>query len=916
MNYRLDNTIKKFLAVIFSVVFIFSFQTVYIRNTADAYDIYTVNISQKEISSKGLNTALQTVLNEARKKATDSYHYKVIVPSGKYTVNKSIRLYSNTELCLDGVTLVRDSNAGVNIIRTGDVDSANTGTTGYAYRNITVTGGTLDGSYTGNTIIKIAHAQNILIDSIAMKNVSNGHIMEVAGTDGITVRNCRFSNQTKSSSVGYEALQLDILTEYHFPSYRAEDLPIRNVLIEDCGFYDCPRGIGSHTSIHNNPLNGIVIRNNDFNRMGSAAIQSLNWINCEIYGNTIANTPRGIAMYSVIDSGRGTYSRNYIASQGKTSVHDEYFSNGYGNITIRDNVISPCGNIWDIFAYYENCGIYVGGENVDYTYNRSDGSGNIPHGEHYLDNVAVVNNTIDIGGYGIQVTGTNTDNTFVENNTITCRKSTVSSLEHHGIYLTNHAYLYSVSNNTIKNAETDGIHLEEDSFVTTIQGNHITNSTNFGIDLYNASCGEIWKNTIDKTGANGIEIAYHSIVKNKIMENTISNVKRSGINVSESSKVPEISNNAISSYKKKMVNVSEKAKIKLKNNYNPYVAQSVKITPSDTQLEIGKDTTLEKSVFPTTAKNKMTWNTNNKDIITVDQNGTVHAVGTGTAVVTLTTSNNKTATCKISVRKPPEKIELNKTMLVLGVDERYQLKSILEEDVIEKKITYTSDDETVAKVDENGKITAVGEGEAYITASTYNNKTATCYVSVKSAPTEIFLNAQTLTLGVGETFQLDYTLPDEQTSSWIGYAITPNITVDKNGMITATSVGEATATVNTYNGKSATCHITVEKAPQSVITDKKYIILPLGKETRLLSYTPDYDGNAKVTYTSANENIATIDENGNIFGNTAGIVKVTVQTYNGKFADCIVHIKELPSDITMLTEEKFDNPLLISNQQL
>ena len=913
MNYRSDSTIKKVLAIAFSVVFIFSFQAVYVRNTADAYDIYTVNISKTEISSKGLNTALQTVLNEAKKEATDTCHYKVVVPSGKYTVNKSIRLYSNTELCLEGVTLVRDSNAGVNIIRTGDVDTANTGTTGYAYRNITVTGGTLDGSYTGNTIIKIAHAQNVLIDSTIMKNVANGHIMEVAGTDGITVRNCRFSNQTKSSNVGYEALQLDVLTEYHFPSYRAEDLPIHNVLIEDCGFYDCPRGIGSHTSIHNNPLNGIIIRNNDFNRMGSAAIQSLNWINCEIYGNTIANTPRGIAMYSVIDGGRGTYSRNYLASQGKTAVHNEFFSNSYGNITIRDNIISPCGNIWDVFAYYENCGIYVGGENVSYTYTRSDGSGNIPHGEHYLDNVSVINNTIDIGGYGIQVTGTTTDNTFIESNNITCRKSTVSSLEHHGIYLTNHAYLYSVSNNTIKNAETSGIRLEEDSFVTTIQGNQITNSTNFGIDLYNASCGEIWKNTINKTGANGIEIAFNSTVNNKIMENTISNVKRSGINVSESSKVPEISNNAISSYKKKMVNVSEKAKISLKNNYNPYIAQSVKITPSDTQLEIGKDTVLEKSVFPATAKNTLTWNTNNDNIITVDQNGTVHAVGTGTAVVTLKTSNNKTATCKISVKKPPEKIELNKSMLVLGVDERYQLKSILEKDVIEKKITYTSDNESVAAVDENGKIIAVSEGKATITASTYNNKTASCHITVNSAPTEIFLNAQTLKLGVGETFQLDYTLPDGQASSWIGYAITPNITVDKNGTVTAISTGEATVTVNTYNGKTADCHITVEKAPQSVITDKKYIILPLGKKTRLLSYTPDYDGNAKVTYTSANESIAAIDENGNIFGNSTGIVKVTAQTYNGKNADCIVHIKELPSDITMLTEEKFDNPLLIGN---
>ncbi len=505
------------------------------------------------------------------------------------------------------------------------------------------------------------------------------------------------------------------------------------------------------------------------------------------------------------------------------------------------------------------------------------------------------------------MTGTNTENTFIENNTITCRNSTVSSLEHHGIYLVNHAYLYSVSNNTVKNAETNGICLEEDSYVTTIQNNHIVNAGNFGIDLYHAQCGELWNNTIEKAGANGIEIAYGSVVKNDIKENTILNVKRSGINISESSKVGYVRDNAISGYKKKMINTSSKSDVKMKNNYNPYVARSVKITPTASVMELGKEMSLTYSLFPTTAKNKLTWHSDNENVVTVDENGNVTAVGTGNTTVTLKTSNNKTASCKINVRKPPEKIELDKTSVVLGVEERCQLKSILEENVIQKEITYTSADETVAVVDENGKITAVSEGETVITASTYNEKTADCYVTVKSAPTEIFLNAEQLKLGVGETFHLDYALPEGQTSAMIAYAVaSPNVRMDKDGTVTATAVGETAITVNTYNGKTATCHIDVEQAPQTVVTDRQYIILPLGKETQLLSCTPDYKGNARITYTSSNSNIADVDENGNIFGNTPGMAKITVQTYNGKTAECIVHTKAIPNDITMLAEEKFD----------
>ena len=146
----------------------------------------------------------------------------------------------------------------------------------------------------------------------------------------------------------------------------------------------------------------------------------------------------------------------------------------------------------------------------------------------------------------------------------------------------------------------------------------------------------------------------------------------------------------------------------------------------------------------------------------------------------------------------------------------------------------------------------------------------------------------------------------------ISYAInSPNITLDKNGKITAVSVGETTVTVNTYNGKSAECHVIIEKAPETLVTDKSYIILPVGKNTRLSSCTPDYNGNANITYTSTNNAVATVDENGNIFGNAFGIAKITAQTYNGKTADCIVHIKELPSDITMLAEEKFDVSLQV-----
>ena len=75
-------------------------------------------------------------------------------------------------------------------------------------------------------------------------------------------------------------------------------------------------------------------------------------------------------------------------------------------------------------------------------------------------------------------------------------------------------------------------------------------------------------------------------------------------------------------------------------------------------------------------------------------------------------------------------------------------------------MSFTTDNSKVAGIDNNGKITAVGVGTSKITAKTYNGKTASCTVTVKKLADSITLNKTSITLGVGEKYDLNSSIPN------------------------------------------------------------------------------------------------------------------------------------------------------------
>ena len=244
-----------------------------------------------------------------------------------------------------------------------------------------------------------------------------------------------------------------------------------------------------------------------------------------------------------------------------------------------------------------------------------------------------------------------------------------------------------------------------------------------------------------------------------------------------------------------------------------------------------------------------------------------------------------------TVPKPttvPTGIKLNKTDIVLGTTESYALSTTVTNGNL-SQVTFSTGNKKIATVDENGKITAVGVGTSKITAKTYNGKTASCTVTVKKLADSITLNKTSITLGVGEKYDLNSSIPNNTAAYYRLYysnntAIAP---VQKaGGLVTAKTAGTATIRCKLSNGKEATCKVTVKSAPSRVTVSDKSATLKVGQSKTLKATLNNNAYSYRSTWTSSNTYVATVNSTGKISAKSQGTATITYKTYNGKTASC------------------------------
>ena len=329
---------------------------------------------------------------------------------------------------------------------------------------------------------------------------------------------------------------------------------------------------------------------------------------------------------------------------------------------------------------------------------------------------------------------------------------------------------------------------------------------------------------------------------------------------------------------------------------------SVALDKTDLTLDVNDKATLTATVKPDDATNKtVTWKSDKPEIVEVDSNGNVTAKAAGTATITAT-ADGKSASCKVTVNGQPatvpvQSVELNQTTLELKAGNTATLTATVSpESATDKTVTWTSDNPEVATV-EGGKVTAVNEGTAIITAKA-GDKTATCTVTVTKADVaveSVTLDKTSLDLKTGDNTTLTATVnPESATDKTVTWTSDrPEIAAVEGGTVTAKAAGTAIITAKAGD-KTATCTVTVAKADvevESVTLDKTSLDLKTGDNTTLTAtVNPESATNKDVTWTSDKPEIAAV-EGGTVTAKAEGTATITVTTVDGgKTATCKVTV--------------------------
>ncbi len=327
--------------------------------------------------------------------------------------------------------------------------------------------------------------------------------------------------------------------------------------------------------------------------------------------------------------------------------------------------------------------------------------------------------------------------------------------------------------------------------------------------------------------------------------------------------------------------------------------EKIELSHETLSLEKGESVTIMATVMPEDATDKtITWASSDEAVATVNAEGKVTAVALGEATVTATCGEVSTYCTVTVVATPAESITISQETATLKVGETVELTAtVMPEDATDKTVSWTSNDEAVATVDAEGKVTAVALGEATVTA-TCGEVSTYCTVTVVATPAEsITISQETATLKVGETVELTATvMPEDATDKTVSWTSNDEAvaTVDAEGKVTAVALGEAeiTATAADGSGISANCLVTVNPVlAESLIISPESWNGVANESFRITAVVnPDNTTDKTLMWSTNDATIATVDDNGLVSVLKEGSCRITVATVDGSnlTAECII----------------------------
>ncbi|MBQ6374083.1 MAG: Ig-like domain-containing protein [Clostridia bacterium] len=318
-------------------------------------------------------------------------------------------------------------------------------------------------------------------------------------------------------------------------------------------------------------------------------------------------------------------------------------------------------------------------------------------------------------------------------------------------------------------------------------------------------------------------------------------------------------------------------------------------------LGVGEKVDLAISPEPSNAECTLTYKSSRKKVAAVSANGTLVAKKTGKATITVRADASHALTLKVTVKKAPKKVTLAVGQTTMGVGQTTSLTVKLPKNTAAFTRTFSVDDNGVLSLTDDGRLSAVSPGEAYVKVTTYK-RSAKVKVKVLPAPTYLIPSSDALPLAVGVSQDFRATLPPDTMAS-IGYESSDEsiaVVDPKTGRVTGVSEGDTTVYGITPDGAMGVCTVHVLPSPSSIAFDAPEIKLFVGETWQPAPMIEPSDAYSVVGLTSSSSKIARV-KNGCINALKPGKAVITATTCSGLSDRITVIVPKAPTSISLGT---------------
>ncbi|MBR6001883.1 MAG: Ig-like domain-containing protein [Bacteroidales bacterium] len=337
-------------------------------------------------------------------------------------------------------------------------------------------------------------------------------------------------------------------------------------------------------------------------------------------------------------------------------------------------------------------------------------------------------------------------------------------------------------------------------------------------------------------------------------------------------------------------------------------ASSITLDCDNFEIPIGEQVLLKATVLPENIETPLRWLSDKPFVASVSEDGEVMAHNPGEATI-IAVAGEASAICRVKVFRAITELSLGTEPIQILRKGTFLIQPQFQPEDATETIKWVSSNTDVATVDENGLVTGISEGLIVITAECYYTS-ADCSVEVSevhataislSGPSEIWL---------GHEEPITATLtPSESTDDIEWSSSAPEVaTVNKDGVVKGLALGNAEISASIGE---LTTSIQIEVIPvpvAEVVVEPPLATITVDETVQFSAIiSPEDAADKAVVWSSGDESIATVDENGLVKGVAKGETLIYATSANGTYGQATVKVKSEVKTYTLPFIEDFES---------